>query len=166
MSDTKISLESYQFIISLFLWYFELLEPKLSIWKCNGKIIYSLPVRKIISNDRVLAKKGIPPRNAINHHCKSVQRVSSSKMAREIYVFITCRCLACFRYTSVTKYILEKWNVGVGVTIFQEGGRWISCEAFMTQFQPTTFIMTCKSGVGSRFPCNHLEPRSSLSLPF
>lgn len=55
-------------------------------------------------------------------------------------------CLACFRYTSVTKYT-GKWNV-VWALQFSRSGVWISCEAFMTQFQPTTFIMTCKRGVG------------------
>lgn len=89
-------------------------------------------------------KKRIPLRNTTVD--KSVQRISSSKMAREIYVSIGACCLACFRYTSVTKYT-GKWNV-VWALQFSRSGVWISCEAFMTQFQPTTFIMTCKRGVG------------------
>lgn len=147
---TKISLRVLLIYYHLFLSTFThwTVEPKLSICKCNGKINSIFPSCAQNNIERSsLGKNEFFVGNAINHRCKSVQRISSSKMAREIYVFITCRCLACFRYTSVTKYT-GKWNVGVGVTIFQERGRWISCEAFMTQFQPTTFIMTCKSGVG------------------
>lgn len=81
-------------------------------------------------------------------------------MAREIYVSITWS-LACFRYTSVTKYT-GKWNV-VWALQFSRSGVWISCEAFMTQFQPTTFIMTCKRGVGITVSMQR-EPLGTTSL--
>lgn len=89
-----------------------------------------------------------------------MRRISSSKMAREIYVSITWS-LACFRYTSVTKYT-GKWNV-VWALQFSRSGVWISCEAFMTQFQPTTFIMTCKRGVGITVSMQR-EPLGTTSL--
>lgn len=93
-------------------------------------------------------KKRNPPRGTTVD--KSVQR-NSYKQNGSRNIYISCLllgacCLACFRYTSVTKYT-GKWNV-VWALQFSRSGVWISCEAFMTQFQPTTFIMTCKRGVG------------------